>query len=111
MNPHQVNEGVLDRPPATKAAELTSTSEANRARSVAILGMVLSLAGVVLYCVASFRSEDTSDLSAVLFQFANPAALSALGIMGVGTLLWMFGSIMHLHALMDADEELVDAQK
>lgn len=83
-----------------EAAESSPGSEMYRAKAVAIIGIAVTLVGVVLYCVASLNAGRDADLGEVMFQGASPSTLIALCVMGIGTLLWLFGSLIHLGAAM-----------
>lgn len=73
--------------------------------SLVLTGTVMTIGGIVLYCIACFTSEINADLSAILFNNADPMALAALVVMGGGTLAWIIGSFMHLAGLMEAEVE------
>ncbi|HMU37884.1 MAG TPA: hypothetical protein PKE31_02635 [Pseudomonadota bacterium] len=76
-----------------------------RGRKMVIAGFVITIAGVVAYCAATFAGGMNVDMGDLLFRNADPFALSTLGILGIGTLSWLVGSLTYLRGAMDADEE------
>lgn len=66
-------------------------------------GFVITVVGVVLYCAACFTGGVDADLGDVLFQNAVPFARATLGVLGLGTLVWVIGSFKYLQGVMDAD--------
>lgn len=68
-------------------------------------GFVISIVGVVAYCVGSFNAGLNFKVGGALYD--NPGWLLAptLGTIGLGTLLWLLGSFIHLKGAMDSDPE------
>ncbi len=85
------------------AAERRARAERRLKLGTALVvgGWVIALAGVVLYCVASFAGESDADLAAILLHGAVPAARAGLFVVGGGTLLWIVGSVLHAGAALD----------
>lgn len=69
-----------------------------------IAGFVVTVLGVVGYCLASFAGGMNAGVSEILFANAVPFARATLVTLGLGTALWLVGSVMYLHGLMTADE-------
>jgi hypothetical protein len=69
-----------------------------------VAGSVITVAGVILYCVASFAGGMGAGLGDILFRNAVPFARTTLGVLGLGTLVWLAGSFAYLKGAMDADE-------
>lgn len=66
-----------------------------------VAGWGVALVGVVVYCVATFAAASDADLAAILLHGAIPAARAGLGVIGLGTLMWLVGSIVHTNAVLD----------
>lgn len=96
-----------DGPPGEAAfASATDAERRQRAGERMILaGFVIAIAGVVAYCVASFAAGMSTAMEGVLFDNDVPFARATLGVLGLGTLVWLAGSITYLRGALDADEE------
>lgn len=88
-------------PPASLAAKAASREKAGKRMIVA--GFVIAVLGIVLYCVASFAGDVGDDMGDVLLRNAVPYARATLAVIGLGTLVWLVGSITYLRGVMDAD--------
>jgi|GEM_PF-1365003 len=95
----------VERParPSPRLADALARQRTGRRFIVA--GFVVSVVGVVLYCVASFAGGLDADMGDLLFRNSVPYARATLGIIGLGTLVWLVGSVKYLHAVMDGAEE------
>lgn len=76
-----------------------------RGRGLILGGFVITITGVVGYCVASFAGGMDADMGDILFRNSVPFARATLAVLGVGTLVWLAGSFTYLKGAMDADEE------
>ena len=74
-----------------------------RGKVLVVAGWIVAVVGVVVYCAASFAAEPSADLAAIVFEGAAPAARAGLLVIGVGTLTWIIGSILHTIAVLDPD--------
>lgn len=74
-----------------------------RGRTLVVSGFVVAVAGIVLYCVACFSGGVSQEMSAILIDNVVPFARTALAIIGLGTLLWLVGSMLYLMGAMDTD--------
>ena len=68
-----------------------------------ISGFVVAVIGIVLYCAACFSGGINQEMSAILFDNVVPFARATLAVIGIGTLLWLVGSMMYLKGAMDTD--------
>lgn len=68
-----------------------------------VAGLIVAMVGVVVLCAVSFAAEPDADLAAIVVHGAVPAARAGLLAIGVGTLTWIVGSVMHAIAVLDAD--------
>lgn len=76
-----------------------------RGQTLVISGFVVAIIGVVFYCVVSFVGSAKQEWSPFLSSHTHPIFLIALGIIGIGTLLWVIGSIMYLTGAMEKDPD------
>ncbi len=76
-----------------------------RGKLLVVAGWITAMAGVLIYCVASFAAATDVGLAAILLDGAVPAARAGLFVIGGGTLLWVVGSIMHLNAALDVPDD------
>lgn len=74
-----------------------------RGKGLVISGFIVAVAGVVGYCLASFRAAEPGAWT----SGGDPAWLPALalGVVGLGTLLWLVGSCVFLIGAMDSDPQ------
>lgn len=73
-----------------------------RGECLVITGFVLAMLGIAVYCVGAGASEY---LGASLLENPEWVIEAALGILGLGTLLWLVGLFGYLRAAMDSDPE------
>lgn len=78
-------------------------SRALQGKILVVAGWVVALVGIVVYSVATFASEVDVDLAAIVVHGANPAARTGLIVIGVGSLMWLVGSVRHLNGVMDGE--------
>lgn len=96
----------------SKSRGETANSRAARAEShqrtgkvLVVAGFIVTILGVVLYCAVTFAGGVDAGMGDILFHNAVPFARATLGVLGLGTLLWLVGSFTYLRGAMDADEE------
>lgn len=68
-----------------------------------IAGTVVTIIGVVLYCIACFAGGVSEDLGAILLDNVAPFARGTLAVLGLGTVMWLAGSVMYIKGTMDAE--------
>ena len=73
-------------------------------RWMIVAGFVVTVIGVVGYCLACFAGGLNAGMSDILFSNAVPFARTTLIGLGIGTALWLVGSFTYLHGLITADE-------
>lgn len=88
--------------PPSLAARAESRQKHGRAMIFA--GFVVTIVGVVLYCIACFAGGADADMGDVLLANAVPFARATLVLLGLGTLVWLVGSFIYLRGIMDAEE-------
>ncbi len=76
-----------------------------RGKQLVISGFIVAAVGIVAYCVACFSAGVSQELGSALLE--NPGWLvgPTLGIIGLGTLLWLVGSFLYLSGAMDSDPD------
>ena len=109
-NPFSVAVGrpkVVAAPPVATPtkAEVYARAEQQmrRGKRLVIGGFIVAVVGIVAYCVACFSAGVSQELA--LAFTASPGRLVGpmLGIIGLGTLLWLVGSFVYLAGAMDSD--------
>ncbi len=68
-----------------------------------LAGSVITILGVVLYCAVSFAGGMNAELGDVLLRNVQPLTRATLGVLGLGTLVWLIGSFMYLEGAMEQD--------
>ncbi len=79
-----------------------------RGKQLVIAGFIISVAGIVAYCVVCFTAGINQELGSALLESPGWLLGLTLGILGLGTLLWLVGSFVHLSAAMDGDSNGLD---
>lgn len=96
----EVPAAVLEASRASRAETMQKNG-----KGMILAGFVITVVGVVLYCLACFAGGVDAGMGDILFRNAVPFARATLGILGVGTLVWLVGSFTYLRGAMDADED------
>lgn len=95
--------------PAPTDAELERRANAaermRRGKRLVISGFVVAVAGIVAYCVVCLGAAMSQNLGAMLLESPQWLAGPMLGVIGLGTLLWLIGSFMYLNGGMDLDPD------
>ncbi|MBI2817623.1 MAG: hypothetical protein HYX72_11860 [Acidobacteria bacterium] len=86
-------------------AHAAAESRMRRGKRLVITGFVIAIVGVIGYCVACLSAGVNQNLGTTFLE--NPALLvgPTLGFIGVGTLIWLVGSVLFLMGSMDDDPE------
>ncbi len=97
-----------DEPPSVATptkAEVYARAEQRmrRGKQIVISGLIVAMVGIVAYCVASFNVAVNQGLGPALLESRGWLVGPTLGIVGLGTLLWLVGSFVHLSGGMDSD--------
>lgn len=100
-NPPVAIEATLD--PAA-IARVRPDAQQRNGKILVVSGWVLTVASAVLYCLACFGAAADADVGEILANGSVPYARTALGVAGIGTLLWLVGSFTYLRAAMEALE-------
>ncbi len=74
-----------------------------RGKQLVISGFIVAVVGIVAYCVASFSAAVNQELGSALLESPGWLVGPTLGMIGLGTLLWLVGSFVHLNGAMDSD--------
>lgn len=76
-----------------------------RGKQLVISGFIVAIAGVIAYCVACFSAGVNQELGSALLENPEWLVMPTLGVIGLGTLLWLVGSFLYLTGGMDSDPE------
>ena len=63
-------------------------------RALVIAGFILSILGIVFYCVDSFAAIGQPDA---------PLISGNLSVLGAGVLMWVVGAVKYLNAAIDSN--------
>ncbi len=74
-----------------------------RGKELVIGGFIIAVVGIVAYCVATFSAIESQALGWTLLESPGWLIGPTLGIIGLGTLLWLVGSFIYLNGAMDSD--------
>lgn len=85
------------------ASETPARQRAQRGQSLVVAGFVVTVTGIVGYCAACFTDGVGRDFDEIVSGNAVPFAGLSLAVVGLGTVLWLVGSLLHLSGLMDLD--------
>lgn len=85
-------------PPLSRAEALQ-----HRGRRMVVVGYVVTMVAVVLYCVACLSGGLSADMGDLLLQNAVPFGRATLALLGLGTASWVIGSFTYLRGAMDAE--------
>lgn len=104
-------EAVLSIPRTSGASGTLSRAESlqRRGKAMILAGFIITIAGVILYCGVCFAGGMDAEMGDVLFRNAVPFGGATLAVLGLGTLVWLAGSVTFLRGAMDADEAAAEA--
>ncbi len=93
------------KPVASAAPDIQSVAERRMRRGtrLVISGFVVTIAGIIAYCLACFGAAQ--NVTAGSLEEAGWFVTPALGVLGLGTLLWLVGSFLFLSGALDSDPE------
>ncbi len=97
-----------DEPPSVATptkAEVYARAEQRmrRGKQLVISGFIVAVVGIVAYSVASFNAAAIRELGSALLESPGWLVGPTLGIIGLGTLLWLVGTFVYLDGAMDSD--------
>ncbi len=97
-----------DEPPSVATptkAEVYARAEQRmrRGKQLVISGFIVAVVGIVAYCVACFSAGVNQELGSALLESPGWLVGPTLGIIGLGTLLWLVGSFVYISGGMDSD--------
>jgi len=98
----------VSAPLARAGASNEAVLRMRQGHRLVISGFVVAVAGVVAYCIVCLGAALNQNLGAALLESPGWLAGSMLGIIGLGTLLWLVGSFMYLSGGMDSDPDDAD---
>ncbi len=93
-------------PLATKAEVYARAEQRmHRGKRLVMSGFVVAVLGVIGYCAVSFGAGINQEVGASVLEDPGPLLGPALGVIGLGTLLWLVGSFDYLMGAMDSDPD------
>lgn len=63
-------------------------------KRLVIAGFCIAIIGIVLYCIAVFSGDFSGD---------QPVVIKELGVIGLGTLVWLVGAVKYLNGAIDSN--------
>ena len=102
--PHKTSERAhtFISPSRAKAYALAA-QRMRRSKWLVLSGLGVSVAGIIVYCIICFSAAIASEPSSTFLAGPRWLAGSSLGIIGLGTLMWLVGSFDFVRAAMDSD--------
>lgn len=82
-----------------------AAQQMRRGRRVVISGFVVAVLGIVAYCVVCLSAAMNQELGSTLLDNPGWLAGPTLGIIGLGSLLWLVGSFLYLSGGMNSDPD------
>jgi len=101
----QETEPASRRVPERAGVHGTAEQRVRRGKRLVVGGFVVAVAGVVGYCVACLSAGIGQDPGAHFVESPRPFVGLALGIIGLGTFLWLVGLIIYLNGAMDSNPD------
>ncbi|MCC6220163.1 MAG: hypothetical protein IT291_02870 [Deltaproteobacteria bacterium] len=120
MNKKQAHSNIVwsDAPLLGAAHEATTVSareryaiaenKMKRGKHLVVAGFVVAVIGIFVYCVSCLSANVNQNLETNLLERPIMLVEPALGIIAIGTLLWLIGSFIYLSGGMDSDPENPD---
>ena len=70
-------------------------------RRLVLAGFIIAVLGIVAYCFVGLSAPAGAEIVSGPADMIGPA----LGVIGIGTLLWLVGSFVFLRGAMDSDPD------
>ncbi len=102
--PARTSRALVEEQPSAAAQAARAESMQRTGKRMILAGSIITILGVVSYCIVSFAGGMDADLGDILFRNAVPMARATLVVLGLGTLVWLIGSFVYLNGAMVADE-------
>ncbi|MCC6273934.1 MAG: hypothetical protein IT572_10760 [Deltaproteobacteria bacterium] len=74
-------------------------------RRLVMGGFIIAVMGIVLYCLACFSVDVNQGIGVFFLKAPIRLVGPALGIIGLGTLLWLVGSFLYLRGAMNGNPD------
>ena len=65
-------------------------------KRLVISGFILSIIGIIAYCVANFNMTLNQEYNGILVSHSPKLVIPTLGIIGIGVLVWLIGTFIGL---------------
>ncbi len=89
--------------PTKSEVYVSAEQRMRRGQRLVISGFAVAVVGIVAYCVASFTIGANLEPGSALMESPGWLVGPTLGMIGLGTLLWLVGSFVYLNGVMDSD--------
>lgn len=77
-------------------------------KRLVIGGFILSIMGIIAYCVTNFNMTLNQKYNGILVDNSGALLIPTLATIGIGTLVWLIGSFIHLKGAMNSDPSKTD---
>lgn len=75
--------------------KLSAVAEIKHGKMLIIVGFIVSVSGILAYCLAGFTADFGQELSA--------AGKVGLALIAAGTVAWFIGAVKYFHGAVEAD--------
>ncbi len=89
--------------PTKEEVYARAEQQMRRGKQLVISGFIVAVVGIVAYCVVCFSAGVNQELASALLASPGWLVGPTLGIVGLGTMLWLVGSFIYLSGGMDSD--------
>lgn len=74
-------------------------------RRLVISGAVIAILGIICRCIVSFSVDIGPAIGAIYLRDPERFLGPTLGVIGLGTLMWLIGSFVYLNGAMGSDPD------
>ncbi len=74
-------------------------------KRLVISGAIIAILGIICRCIVSFSVDIGPTIGAIYLRNPERFLGPTLGIIGLGTFMWLVGSFVYLHGVMDSDPD------
>ena len=91
--------------PALSKLEIYAQAERimRRGKRLVISGCLVATIGMVAYCALSLEADASQQPATTQFEALDRFTGATLGVVGVGTFLWLLGAWAYLRGGLDSD--------
>ncbi len=74
-------------------------------RKLVISGAIIAILGIICRCIVSFSVDIGPTIGVIYVRDPERFLGPTLGVIGLGTLMWLIGSFVYLNGAMDSDPD------